>query len=165
MLDVRTPFDFATAHIPNSIFIGLDGSFAPWVGELIVDVQQPILLITPHGRQEEAVTRLSRVGFDNTLGYLAGGIDAWEEAGKETDTVTSIPASQLAASYPTLKSNIFDVRKPAEYQSEHIAEGSNTPLSSLNYHLSEFPSEDTFYIHCAGGYPVSYTHLTLPTKA
>ena len=152
VLDVRTPFDFATAHIPNSIFIGLDGSFAPWVGELIVDVQQPILLITPHGRQEEAVTRLSRVGFDNTLGYLAGGIDAWEEAGKETDTVTSIPASQLAASYPTLKSNIFDVRKPAEYQSEHIAEGSNTPLSSLNNHLAEFPSEDTFYIHCAGGY-------------
>ena len=152
MLDVRTPFDFATAHIPNSIFIGLDGSFAPWVGELIVDVQQPILLITPQGRQEEAVTRLSRVGFDNTLGYLTGGIDAWEEAGKETDTVTSISANQLAASYSSIKENIFDVRKPAEYQSEHISKAENTPLSSLNNHLSEFPSEDAFYIHCAGGY-------------
>jgi len=83
VLDVRTPFDFATGHIPNSIFIGLDGSFAPWVGELVADVKQFIILVTPEGMEEEAVTRLSRVGFDNTLGYLKGGLEAWEEAGEE----------------------------------------------------------------------------------
>ncbi len=152
MLDVRTPFDFSTGHIPNSIFIGLDGSFAPWVGELIIDVKQPILLIAPEGREEEAITRLSRVGFDNTLGYLSGGVDAWEDAGFDTDTVDSVPASSLHEKYQDIKSRVFDVRKDTEFQSEHVEEAQNAPLSSINDHLASFPKSEPFYIHCAGGY-------------
>ncbi len=152
MLDVRTPFDFATGHIPNSIFIGLDGSFAPWVGELIINVKQPIILIAPEGREEEAVTRLSRVGFDNTLGYLDGGLDAWEEDGKILDTVTSISAKKFAKDCKENSCEIFDVRKESEHLSEHILGSKNTPLSKINSHLSELPKEEKFYVHCAGGY-------------
>jgi len=152
VLDVRKPQEFAQAHIPNSIFIGLDGSFAPWVGELIVDVQQPIILIAPEGRETEAVTRLARVGFDNTLGYLNGGITAWQTAGKEIDSVESIPPTDLEAKYEAVQNEIFDVRKVSEYGSEHIESAKNTPLSTLNQHLAEFPKDKTFYVHCAGGY-------------
>jgi len=152
MLDVRSPQEFAAAHIPNSIFIGIDGNFAPWVGELVVDVNTNIILIAPAGREEEVVTRLSRVGFDNTFGYLEGGIDAWKAAGKEVDTVHSVPASELAASYADFSDRIFDVRKPGEYLSEHIENAHHTPLSSLNDHLAEFPQDGAFYVHCAGGY-------------
>jgi len=152
VLDVRTPFDFATGHIPNSIFIGLDGSFAPWVGELVVDVKQPIILVAPAGREEEAVTRLSRVGFDNTMGYLQGGIDAWEEAGKETDTVNSVAVEQFADGIQKKPVAVFDVRRPSEFQAEHLEEAQSTPLSQLNGHLSAFPKEENFYVHCAGGY-------------
>ena len=152
MLDVRTPLDFATAHIPNSIFIGLNGSFAPWVGELIIDVKQPIILIAPEGREEEAVTRLSRVGFDNTLGYLQGEIDAWKLSGKEIDTVNSIPVSVMEVDLPVFKTTVFDVRKLSEHQSEHVVEAINTPLADLNSHLEQFTKEEKFYIHCAGGY-------------
>jgi len=152
MLDVRTSEDFAKGHIPNSIFIGLDGSFAPWVGELIVDIQQPIILIVPQGLEQEAITRLSRVGFDNTLGFLEGGFESWKQAGKEIDTVTSIPAETLEGVYQEINPAIFDVRKQSEYLSEHIKKAQNTPLTEINDHLAEFPKEDTFYIHCAGGY-------------
>lgn len=152
VLDVRKPQEFAQAHIPNSIFIGLDGSFAPWVGELIVDVQQPIILIAPEGRETEAVTRLARVGFDNTLGYLNGGITAWQTAGKEIDSVESIPPTDLEAKYEAVQNEIFDVRKVSEYGSEHIESAKNTPLSTLNQHLAEFPKDKTFYVYCAGGY-------------
>lgn len=152
MLDVRTPFDYATGHISNSIFIGLDGSFAPWVGELIVDVKQPILLIAQEGREEEAITRLARVGFDNTLGFLNGGIDAWEEEGKELDTVNSVPASQLESDYQTFQSRIFDVRKVSEHSSEHLLTAKNVPLGEINDHLAKLPKEEDFYVHCAGGY-------------
>jgi len=152
VLDVRTPFDFESGHIPNSIFIGLDGSFAPWVGELIIDVKQPIILVAPEGREEEAVIRLSRVGFDNTLGYLEGGIDAWEDEGKEIETVKSVGADLLKEIYTDNQDRIFDVRKSPEYLSEHIIDAKNTPLSSINHHLAEFPTEGEFYIHCAGGY-------------
>lgn len=152
MLDVRQPQDFAKGHIPNSIFIGLDGSFAPWVGEMVVDVQQPIILITPEGREEETVTRLSRVGFDNTLGFLKGGIDAWKNEGKETDIVTSVPAKELESVYTKDKERIFDVRKESEYLSEHIKGANNTPLGEINNHLSAFPKDEPFFVHCAGGY-------------
>lgn len=152
VLDVRKPQEYAQAHIPNSIFIGLDGSFAPWVGELIIDVQQPILLVVPEGRAEEAVTRLARVGFDNTLGFLEGSIKAWTVAGKETDTVTSVPAQELETKFATAKDLIYDVRKTNEYESEHIENAHNTPLSSLNLYMEHFPKNDTFYVHCAGGY-------------
>ncbi len=152
MLDVRSVFDFANEHIPNSIFIGLDGSFAPWVGELVVDVKQPIILIAPEGREEEAVTRLSRVGFDNTLGFLDGGLDAWKSAGKETDTVESIPATSLEKIYAEAKNNIYDVRKQSEHLSEHVEKAVNTPLSDLNSCFASFPKEEKFFLHCAGGY-------------
>jgi len=152
ILDVRSITDFATGHLPKSIFIGLDGGFAPWVGELIVDVKKAILLVVPEGREEEAVTRLSRVGFDNTLGFLSGGIEAWKEEGKEIDTVNSIPTSDFITLHNKKKSKIFDVRKQSEYLSEHVLESRNIPLSDLNLHLSEFPKEEEFFLHCAGGY-------------
>lgn len=152
MLDVRTSEDFATAHIPNSIFIGLDGSFAPWVGELIIDVQQSIILIAKEGQEKEAVTRLSRVGFDKTLGYLKGGIEGWKEAGKETETVKSVSPEVLEEALTTQAQEMIDVRKLSEYQSEHILNARNIPLSDLNSRLSEFPKDDPFYVHCAGGY-------------
>ncbi len=152
MLDVRKPHEYAQGHIPNSIFIGLDGSFAPWVGELIIDIAQPIILITPEGRESEAVTRLSRVGFDNTLGFLNGGIEAWKDSGKEIDSVESITATQFADDSKQMGIKIFDVRKPSEYTSEHVLNAENTPLSKLNDHLAEFPKEEKFHIHCAGGY-------------
>ncbi len=152
ILDVRSITDFATGHLPKSIFIGLDGGFAPWVGELIVDVKKAILLVVPEGREEEAVTRLSRVGFDNTLGFLSGGIEAWKEEGKEIDTVNSIPTSDFISLHNKTKGEIFDVRKQSEYLSEHVLESRNIPLSDLNLHLSEFPKEAEFFLHCAGGY-------------
>lgn len=152
MLDVRTPFDFATGHVPNSIFIGLDGSFAPWVGQLIIDVKQPILLIAPEGREEEAIIRLSRVGFDNTIGYLDGGMNAWEEDGYDTDTVQSVAASSLAEGYQEYRERIYDVRRESEYVSSHIIDAQNLPLSTINLHLSSLPQSGRMYIHCAGGY-------------
>ncbi len=152
VLDVRTQQDFVKGHIPRSIFIGLNGDFAPWVGALIADVAQPILLITPEGQEEEAVTRLSRVGFDHTLGYLKGGFDAWKKAGKEIDTIDSRPATELSKELSDKNASVFDVRKETEYRSEHLLGAENTPLDNLNEHLSEFPEDKPFYMHCAGGY-------------
>ena len=152
MLDVREPQDFAKAHIPNSIFIGLDGSFAPWVGELVIDVQQPIILIAPEGREKEAVTRLSRVGFDNTMGYLEGGINAWEIAGKQMESVKSVPAEELADVLKNGNPLVYDARRESEYNSEHVEGAVNTPLNDINIHLDEFPEDKPFYLHCAGGY-------------
>ena len=151
VLDVRHQDDFSNGHIPNSIFIGLDGGFAPWVGALIVDAKQPILLVTPVGRETETITRLARVGYDNTLGYLEGGFEAWMQSGKDVETLKSITAIELE---DQLKNDIlvFDVRKPGEFEAEHIENVPSTPLDFLNDHLSEFPKEHDFYIHCAGGY-------------
>ena len=155
VLDVRHQNEFVKGHIPRSIFIGLDGGFAPWVGALIADVEQPILLVTPDGREEETVTRLSRVGFDKTLGYLDGGYNAWQNAQKETDSLASISASEFETILQTQthgSTPVFDVRKENEYGANHIVNAKLTPLDFLNDHLSEFPKEDTFYVHCAGGY-------------
>lgn len=154
MLDVRHQQEFAKGHIPGSIFIGIDGSFAPWVGDLIQDVNQPILLITNTDRVTETITRLSRVGFDNTIGYLKGGFETWKKASKEYDTVTSIPASEFKTIKEKMdeKVPIFDVRKPGEFESEYVLNASHTSLSSINDHLAEYPSEETFYLYCAGGY-------------
>lgn len=151
ILDVRHQGDFANGHIPRSIFIGIDGSFAPWVGALIADIKQPILLVTEEGREEEAITRLSRVGFDNTLGYLKGGFESWKKAAKEYDTVHSITAEQFKKELAENKQPVFDVRKKSEYLSEHVLDANNTPLNFLNDHLAEFP-DTPFFIHCAGGY-------------
>jgi len=153
VLDVRHQDDFAKGHVPRSIFIGLDGSFAPWVGALVADVKQPILLVTPEGREEETITRLSRVGFDQTLGFLKGGIEAWKAAGKEADTVDSINAEELKELMAEKEEvPVYDVRKESEYQAEHVENAHLTPLDYINDHLSEFPEKETFYVHCAGGY-------------
>ncbi len=152
VLDVRHQSDFAKGHIPRSIFIGLDGGFAPWVGALIADVKQPILLVAEEGREKEAITRLSRVGFDHTLGYLKGGFEAWKKAAKEYDTVSSIPASVFKKALEKERVPVFDVRKTGEFLSEHVLNAKHTALDHLNDHLTEFPEKDTFYLHCAGGY-------------
>ena len=152
ILDVRHQSEFIKGFIPRSIFIGLDGGFAPWVGALIMDIEQPILLISEEGREEEAITRLSRVGFDNTLGYLKGSFTAWQVAGKEVDTLESISAASLESKIKQGNTLVFDVRKPGEYQSEHIVDVTNTPLDFLNQHITEFPTDKEFHVHCAGGY-------------
>ena len=151
VLDVRHQSEFVKGHVPRSIFIGLHGDFAPWVGALIADVKQPILLVTPEGKEEEAVTRLSRVGFDNTLGFLKGGFQSWADAGKEVDRVESLEVAAIIDDLKTENTRVFDVRKESEYQAEHLAIASNTPLDFLNDHLAEFPSEK-FYVHCASGF-------------
>ncbi|PCJ94509.1 MAG: MBL fold metallo-hydrolase [Flavobacteriaceae bacterium] len=152
VLDVRHQEDFIKGHVPRSIFIGLNGDFAPWVGALIADVEQSILLITPEGQEVETVTRLSRVGFDNTLGVLEGGLKAWKKAGKEIDTITSRSVADVKEAIAADNDSVFDVRKESEYQSEHLVGAINSPLSLLNNHLTEFPSDKLFYVHCAGGY-------------
>ena len=152
MLDVRSAANFVKAHIPNSIFIGLDGGFAPWVGELIVDTQQEIVLIVDQGREEEAVTRLARVGFDNTLGYLEGGIEAWKSSGRETDSMESIPAAEFASLYPDNDDMVYDVRKPGEFEVGHVRNAKHTSLAELNIHLDKYPKSGKAFIHCAGGY-------------
>lgn len=152
IIDVRHQNDFVKGHIPQSIFIGLDGGFAPWVGALIGNVKQPLLIISPQGREEETITRLSRVGFDHTLGYLEGGFEAWKNSGKEYDIISSIVAKDLEGFIKEKKVDVFDVRKESEYISEHIPNAQNMPLDFLNDHLNQFPEKDTFYVHCAGGY-------------
>lgn len=152
ILDVRHQNDFVQGHIPQSIFIGIDGGFAPWVGALVADVKQPILIVAPEGREEETITRLSRVGFDNTLGYLAGSFDAWKTAGKDYDTVSGVSAEALEAAIKKEGAIVFDVRKEGEYLSEHIDGAQHTPLDYINDYLRDFPENGTFYIHCAGGY-------------
>lgn len=150
VLDVRHESEFVKEHVPGSIFIGLHGQFAPWVGALIKDVKQPILLITPEGKEEEAVTRLSRVGFDNTLGYLKGGVEAWKAAGFETDSMASVSPEEFAKHYKD--AIVIDARRPAEYTAEHIVNAKTIPLDFLNDHLAEVPKDEPFYVHCAGGY-------------
>ncbi|MGB5228749.1 MAG: MBL fold metallo-hydrolase, partial [Eudoraea sp.] len=139
VLDVRNQEEFVKGHIPRSIFIGLNGDFAPWVGALIADVKQPILLVTPKGKEEEAVTRLSRVGFDNTLGVLKGGFEAWEKAGKDTDNIIALSAEEAKEVLKNKHLPIFDVRKESEFNAEHLVDANNAPLDILNDHLAELP--------------------------
>ena len=167
VLDVRNQEDFAKGHIPRSIFIGLNGNFAPWVGALIVDTKQPLLLVTPVGREEEAITRLARVGFDNTLGYLEGGFETWKKASKEYDGITSIAADKLAELLATTEGEatpVFDVRKKSEYEAEHIVHANNSPLDFINDHLSELPANKTFYVYCEAGYRSMITASILKSK-
>lgn len=152
VLDTRKAQDFAKGHIPNSIFIGIDGSFAPWVGALIPDLQQPIVFIAEEGREEEVVTRLSRVGYDNTLGFLKGGLEAWKAEGKETDTLESIPATEFAEAYKSGNLNVMDVRKPSEYDGGHIEDAANLPLDYINDTMDQVDKDTKYHIHCAGGY-------------
>ncbi|MDX5437061.1 MAG: MBL fold metallo-hydrolase [Pontibacter sp.] len=153
VLDTRKPEEFAQGFIPNSVNIGIDGNFAPWVGALIPDIQQPILIVADEGREEEVVTRLARVGYDNAIGFLKGGFLSWRTSGKETDTITSISAEEFAKRFEQNNAiKVVDVRKPGEYQAEHVETAANTPLDYLNEHLAELPKEEDMYLHCAGGY-------------
>jgi hydroxyacylglutathione hydrolase len=151
ILDTRAPQDFAKGFIPNAINIGLDGQFAPWVGALIPE-GQTLLLVTPEGREEETVTRLARVGFDNTIGYLNNGFESWKAENREVDTVNSITAEDFAKQWKEEGHPVFDVRREGEYQAEHVENAVLTPLDFLNDHLQEFPKNKPFFIHCAGGY-------------
>ena len=152
ILDTRDPQSFAKGFIPNSINIGIDGNFAPWVGSLIPDIRQEILLVTDKGREEEVITRLARVGYDYTIGYLQDGFESWKKAGKETDTIKSIPASEFAEKFKAGEAKVIDVRKPNEYSSEHVDKAINLPLDNVNDHLSSMSKDGTYYVHCAGGY-------------
>ena len=152
LLDTRKNGDFAKGFIPQSINIGIDGDFAPWVGALIADVQQPILIICELGKEEETVTRLSRVGFDNLIGHLSRGFDAWIKAGKEIDTINRISPEQFAKEVKIGESKIIDIRKESEYCAEHIDEAYNKPLAVINEWIKDINPKEHFYMHCAGGY-------------
>lgn len=153
LLDTRDPQVFALNFVPNSVNIGIDGNFAPWVGTLIPDITQQILIIADAGREEEVVTRLARVGYDHAIGYLKGGITAWIEAGKETDQIISISADELLnVRLEDAGIQLVDVRKPAEHYAEHITDSLNVPLEYINEKMSILDKDQTYYIHCAGGY-------------
>lgn len=152
ILDTRSNADFAKGFIPQSVNIGLNGDFAPWVGAMIVDVKQPILLVTDAGQEEEAVTRLSRVGFDHVLGHLKGGFATWINSGKETDTVNRITAGEFADRFETGKSVVVDVRKESEYAAEHVEDAYSKPLAYINDWINNVDPQQHFFLHCAGGY-------------
>ena len=152
VLDVRPQSEYIKGHIPNSIFIGLNGQFAPWVGALITDIKQPIVLVVPEGKSKEAVTRLSRVGYDHTLGYLEGGIDAWKASGRDIETLESISAEEFASRVKTSDINILDVRKDGEYKSMHLEQAQHLPLDYINDNMNDISKDKTYHIHCAGGY-------------
>lgn len=152
ILDTRNANDFAKGFIPNSINIGLDGNYAPWAGELIKDIEQEILLVTDEGKEEEAITRLARVGYDHTIGYLKGGMESWISAGKEIDTTKRISAKEFEKIFHQKTVKLIDVRKKSEYDSEHVEGSIHIPLNTLNESLSEIPKQEPFVIFCAGGY-------------
>ncbi|MDX8570369.1 MBL fold metallo-hydrolase [Elizabethkingia sp. HX QKY] len=151
ILDTRPAAEFHKGFIPQSVNIGVKGDFAPWVGAMIVDVKQPLLLVTDEGSEEEVITRLSRVGFDNVLGYLKGGVSAWQSAGKETDSVDRITPEEFAQRYREYV-KIIDVRKEGEYAAEHIADAYSRPLAYINTWIKDIDPKEHFFLHCAGGY-------------
>lgn len=167
MLDVRNPEAFVQGHVPNSISVGLEGSFAVWVGTLIPDLKQPVVLITDEGKEEEAVTRLSRVGYDNTLGYLEGGIEAWKKAGKEVDSIKSVNADEFASLFAENKlEEVVDVRKESEFYSQRIDHDKvkNIPLDFINDNMKDFNPDKETYLHCAGGYRSVITASILKSR-
>ncbi len=154
VLDVRTQQEFVKSHIPGALFIGLNGGFAPWVGALISDINQPILLVVPEGRSEEAITRLARVGYDKSLGYLDGGMEAWIQAGKTTEQITSITAKEFEQRFNTKSIAVLDVRKDGEYNSAHL-EGDHIEhlsLDSIHQKIQGIESQKTYHVYCGGGY-------------
>jgi glyoxylase-like metal-dependent hydrolase (beta-lactamase superfamily II)/rhodanese-related sulfurtransferase len=152
ILDTRKNEQFAKGFIPQSINIGIEGDFAPWVGALIADVKQPIILVTEIGQEEESVTRLSRVGFDNIMGHLSGGYEAWAQSGKETDTVNRITAEEFSKKVTIGESKVVDIRKESEYSAEHVDEAYNRPLAMINDWIKDVDPNVPFFLHCAGGY-------------
>jgi glyoxylase-like metal-dependent hydrolase (beta-lactamase superfamily II)/rhodanese-related sulfurtransferase len=151
ILDTRSANEFSNGFIPNSINIGIDGNFAMWVGEMITDIKQEILLITEPGREQESIIRLARVGYDNTIGYLKDGFDTWKKSNKEIDVISRITAEEFESRY-ALSPIVIDVRKQSEYESEHVVGAINIPLNQINQKFSEFPIDQAFILHCAGGY-------------
>lgn len=166
VLDTRAPQVFKDSFIPNSINIGLNGNFAPWVGALIIDLKQPILLIADEGSEKEVVTRLSRVGYDHTLGYLKGGIESWQKAGKQTDHIVSITAEQFGKALENKETVALDIRKESEYLSEHILshQVKNLPLQGINEHFGGLDKNTTYHIHCGGGYRSMITASILKSR-
>jgi hydroxyacylglutathione hydrolase len=152
IIDTRDKVSFVNGFIPNSIFIGLDGSFASWVGALVTDLAQPILLVCENGKAEEAITRLARVGYDNTLGYLAGGMESWKKANKEIDSISSISAKALEQKISNEDIQLIDARKPSEYEAEHVSFANNKPLDYINEWMGSLNKTEKYYIYCAGGY-------------
>lgn len=153
ILDVRDKAEFVKGFIPNSIFIGLDGSFAPWVGEMILGVDQAILVVAPEGREEEAIMRLARVGYDNTLGYLKGGFNSWVTAGREIDSLETIKADEFGSRLQQgLDAKVLDVRKPTEFANARLSMASNLPLGDFNSYFHAFTETDKYYLHCGSGY-------------
>src|SRR6056297_95226 len=152
ILDTRKDAEFAKGFIPNSINIGLDGNFAPWVGEMIPDIKQEILLVSDPGDEEESIIRLSRVGYDHVIGYLKGGFETWKKANKEIDSTERLSSDDFVQAYEKGEYELFDVRKKSEYESQHIKGAHNVPLNEINMHLAEFPKDKTFALHCEGGY-------------
>lgn len=151
VIDARAKENFAKGFIPGAIFIGLDGTFAPWVGLLVPDLQQPILFLADPGTEEEVVTRLARVGYDNAIGYLEGGFDAWKAAGEDVDVIQQITARQFADRV-TDSTELLDVRKESEYAAEHLLSASNFPLDTINQEMNKLNPAQQFFLHCAGGY-------------
>ncbi|MFT3846355.1 MAG: MBL fold metallo-hydrolase [Lacibacter sp.] len=152
ILDTRNAEVFSQGFIPNSINIGIDGSFAPWVGAMIPDVKQEILLVTDEGREEEVVTRLARVGYDHSIGYIKGGFTAWKKAGKEFDSIKRVSAEDVLTIKAQQQINILDVRKKSEYDSEHIVDAENAPLDYINESMLKVDKNKIYYVHCASGY-------------
>jgi hydroxyacylglutathione hydrolase len=153
ILDVRSNQDFVKGFIPNAIFIGLDGQFAPWVGALIPDLKQEILIVAPEGREEETIKRLSRVGYDHAIGYLKGGYEAWVNVGKETDHIPSIDLETFANRFRAGEvKRVLDVRKPTEYSGEHLEDADNLPLDFINEGMSRIDRDNQYYMHCRSGY-------------
>lgn len=151
ILDTRSAADFHKGFIPNAINIGIKGDFAPWVGAMIVDVKQPILLVSDLGTEEEVITRLSRVGFDHVIGFLEGGFKSWENSGREIDTVKRIKAEEFADLYNE-NSIVIDVRKESEYEAEHVNDSYRRPLADINEWIKSVDDSEHFFVHCAGGY-------------
>ncbi len=164
VIDTRHQDDFANGFIPGSIFIGIDDNFAMWVGALITDLQIPILVVADEGRQEEVVTRLARVGYDNPIGYLEGGFEAWSAAGEEVDTVEEVTAEDLADRFDKEGMNVLDVRKASEYNAQHVVGAQNFPLDFINSNMSEVSRDKRYFLHCAGGYRSMITASILKSR-
>jgi len=164
LLDTRDPETFARGFVPNSINIGIDGNFAPWVGAMIPDIRQQILLITEEGREQEVITRLARVGYDFTIGYLKGGFEAWKNSGREVDSIRSVSAREVADIMKSQPVNLLDVRKETEYNSEHIKDAVNAPLDDINDSMTLIDKDKTYFVHCAGGYRSMIFNSTLRAR-
>ncbi len=164
VLDTRHQDEFAKGHIPGSIFIGIDDNFAMWVGALITDLRQPILFVANPGREEEVVTRLARVGYDNSIGYLEGGFDAWKLAGEEVDNVEEVTADQFAEKYQQDNIHLLDVRKASEFDAEHVIGATNFPLDFVSRNMQQIDRDENYYLHCAGGYRSMITASILKSR-